>query len=213
MAEAPAASDADAGSTLRKWTGKVPEEVVEVGRFHGTWVFNIKFKESVIPPSLFILDNRDDRLALASSKFFGIVWEDQWMPYIPEDLGRDSILKLARTLDTMIDASENVIYSLESSSYAVGDNRRKHICLERACLDSKGTKCPKLAISTISQQIADRVSRNDNGRAEKFRNAAEYVAKLVQDTYNSYPNNPARMTAAILALDSSDNPFRQLMRA
>lgn len=111
MAEVPAASNVDAGSTLRKWTRKVPEEVVEVGRFDGTWVFNIKFKESVLPPSLFILDDPDDQLALAPSKFFGILWEEQWMQNIPEDLGRDGILELARTLETMIDASEDVIWS------------------------------------------------------------------------------------------------------
>lgn len=214
MAEVAAASDADAGSTLREWTRKVPEEVVEVGRFDGTWVFNIKFEDSVIPPSLFTLDNRDDQLALNSSKFIDIWWEEQWMQVqdIPEDLGRDGILELARTLETMIDASEDVIWSLESSSYAVGDNRRKHICLEWACLNSKGTQCPSRAIGEISQQLADRVSASNDRRGENSINAAQYLAKLVQDTQNSYPNGPSRVTAAVLSLASFDNPLRRLMR-
>lgn len=212
MAEPPAPKDADAESTLCKWTRKVPEEVVEVARIAGTWVFNIKFKESVIPPSLFIPDNRDDQLALASAKFFDIVWEEQWMQDIPEDLGRDGILELARTLETMIDAREDVFWSPESSSYAVGDDRRRHICLERVCVDSRGTQCPRFAIGEISQQLADEISTNDNGRAEKI-DAAKHLGEVVQDTYNSYPNDPGRMTAAILDLHASDNPFRQLMRA
>ncbi len=131
---------------------------------------------------------------------------------VPEDLEGDRYWNLARTLDTIIDPSEDVVWFPESTLYAVGDNRRNHICLERACLESKGTQCPRLAIGSISQQLAERVSADEDGRAEKFKSAVEHLGKVVQDTYNSYPYDTSRMTAAMLALASSDNPFRRLMR-
>lgn len=212
MAQSPAASDADARSTQSGWMRMVPEEVVEVGRFDGTWAFKIEFQESAVPSSLLIRNGLDDHIALAASKSLHIVWDEQWMQDIPGDLRRDGVLELTRTLEAMIDANEDVVWFPESCSYTVGDNRRNHICLERACLDSKGTQCPTLAVGSISQQLAERVSANEEGRAERFKDAVEYLGKVVQDTYNSHPNDSSKMTASVLALASSDNPFRRLMR-
>ena len=42
--------------------------------------------------------------------------------------------------DDDADPGEDLVWLSESFSYAVGDDRKKHICLEPACLDSKGTQ-------------------------------------------------------------------------
>lgn len=212
MAEAPFGSDPHTTSTLGAWTRKVPEEVVAVARSDGVWEFKIEFQDSTTQSSPSIRDALDNHLGLKHFRSVHIKWAEQWVYDIPADLEGDGIRNLTRTLDTMIDASEDVVWLPEWSSYAVGDSPGNHLCLERACLDSKGTQCPKVTIGDISQQLADRVGINGNGRTEVFKDAVEHLGKVVQDTYIAYPNDPSRMTAAIIGLASSNNPFRRLMQ-
>ena len=213
MAQRPAVKDGLGDSSESEWMRKVPEEVVGVGRFDDTWMFRIGYGESTLPSSVLMRDGLVNHVALAGAKSVHIVWKEQWKYDIPEDLERDGILELTRTLDAMIDANEDVVWLAESSSYSVGDNRTNHICMERACLDSRGTRCPGLAGRKISEKIADRVSADDRGRREKFDDAIKHLGKVVLDTHNRYPNDPSQMTAAMVALASSDIRFQGLMPA
>ena len=213
MSEVRADSNEDAGWIQSGPIKKFAHEVVEVARIDGTWMFKVEFQESTIPLSPLIRHHLRDRLPLDFAKSIHIVWNEQWMHDVPEDLEGHCYRNLARTLDAIVDPGEDVVWLPESSLYAIGDDRKTHICLEPACLESKGMQCPRHAISSISQQLADRVSANQDGRAEKFKNAVEHLGKVVQDTHNNYTKDTSRMTAAMLALASSDNPFRRLMRA
>jgi len=95
----------------------------------------------------------------------------RWRHDIPGEVEGRSILNLARALDTMIGASKDVVWLPESSSYAVGDNERNHICLEQACLHSKGTQFPRLAAVNIGQRLAERgtVARTKVGEQKHSR--------------------------------------------
>lgn len=213
ISEVRADSNMNAGSMMLERIERVPDGVVKVARADGTWMFKVEFQEANVPSSLLTRSHLDEHPTLRNSKSIRIVWNEQWMDDVPGDLEGDRYWNLARTLDTIIGPSEDVVWLAESALYAVGENqRRNHICLEQACLTSKGTQCPRLAIGSISQQLAERVSADEEGQAGKFNDAVEHLGKVVQDTYNSYPNDPSRMTAAMLALASSDNPFRRLMR-
>ena len=96
--------------------------------------------------------------------------------------------------------------------YGVGDDERKHICLEPVCLDSKGTHCPNITATSVSRQLANRLDTNDDRGPETFKRAVEHLGRVVQNTYNDHPNDTSKMTAAMLALASSDNAFRQWVR-
>lgn len=197
----------------RLWGGpveKIPDEVVEVERIDGTWRFKIEFQESAIPTSRLIYQYQHDRLPLSSWKSTRIVWYDEWMHNIPKGLDGYLYRNLARTLDAITDPSENVVWRPEMSSYTIGGDRKNHICLELACLDSKGTQCPKLAALSVSKQLADRARANDDGRAELFNSAAEHVGKVMQKTHNSHPDDLSKLVAAVLGLARTDNPFRRL---
>lgn len=212
MAEIQTDSSETVGPTVLRSIEKIPDSVVEVARNGGIWRFKIEFRESTIPLPFLIQHHLVDRLLLTSSEAIRILWKEEWMHDAPDDLDGHRYRYLAKVLDAIVDPHRDITWFPESSLYAVGEDRMKHLCLTLACLDSKGTQCPRLAVGNISQQLADRASTNEDGRAEKFKSAVEYLGRVVQDTYNSHPNDPARMTAAMLALASSDNAFRRLMR-
>ncbi len=73
MTEARGDSNVDPGSILSERIRMVPEEVVEVARSDGTWMFKIEFQESTVPSSLLIRHQLDDHLPLTSSKSIRIV--------------------------------------------------------------------------------------------------------------------------------------------
>ena len=208
MSEVRADSNEDAESILSGRIEKVPNEVIEVARIDSTWMFKIDFEDSIMPSSFL-----GDRFPLRSAKSIRIVWNEQWMHDVPEDLESHRYRNMTRTLDAIIDPGDDVAWLSQSSLYVVGDDRKNHLCLEPACLESKGMQCPKLAAASISRQLVDRDGANDQGRTETFKNAVEHLGRVVQDTYLNHPNDTSRMTVAMVALASSDNPFRQLMRA
>lgn len=203
----------DEGPILSGPIKKVPDDVVEVERIGGTWRFKIEFREETVPVSLLLRHHIGDHLPLNSAKSIRIDWDQQWMHNIPEGLEGHRYRNLAKALEAIVDPGEDLVWLSESFSYAVGDDRKKHICLEPACLDSKGTQCPKIIAASVSRQLANRVSADEDMRREMFKRAVELLGSVVQKTYNEYPNDTSRMTAAMLALASSDTPFRQYMRA
>lgn len=108
MAEAPSDSDPHTASTLSAWISKVPEEVVAVARSNGVWKFKLEFQDSTMLSSHFVQDVLDDQFGLKHFRSIHIEWDELWVDDIPEDLEGGRIRNLARTLDAMIDASEDV---------------------------------------------------------------------------------------------------------
>lgn len=205
-------SSAGEGLILSGPMKKVPDDVVRVERNDGTWRFKIEFREETVPASLLHRHHVGDRLPLHSARAIRIVWDEQWMHDIPEGLEGHRYRNLAKALDATVDPGEDVVWLPESLLYAVGDDQKEHICLEPACLDSKGTQCPRMIAASVSRQLAYRVGAGEDRRPEVFNRAVEHLGKVVNDTCNSYPDDRSRMTAAMLALASSDNPYRRLMR-
>lgn len=195
----------------------VPDEVVKVARAHGVWMFKIGFQGATVPSSLLTWHRPDEWPNLGNSKSIHIVWKEQWMDDVPENIDGDRYWSLARTLNAIIAPKEDVVWLSESSLYAVGavgENRQgKHLCLEQACLDSLGTQCPRLAVSSIWKQLAEPVSADEGGQAETFKEAFKYLGTAVQDACNYFPNDAAKITAAVIDLASSENPFRRWVRA
>lgn len=217
MQEVQADSNVDGGSMMAKRKELVPDEVVKVARAHGVWMFKIGFQGATVPSSLLTWHRPDEWPNLGNSKSIRIVWKERWMDDVPENIDGDRYWSLARTLNAIITPKEDVVWLSESSLYAVGavgENRQgKHLCLEQACLDSLGTQCPRLAVSSISMPLAEQVSAGEEGRAGTFKNAVEYLGTAVQDTCNKYPNDAAKIIAAVIHLALSENPFRQWVRA